>query len=94
MPEWIIKLLLTIKIFTTDISSDWKHSKVKVLEHYTDVKGGTDTVVVYMELENSYVNMAGTKEIMYQYNGQTKEWEPGPVSKLTCLSIEPVNEQQ
>ncbi len=88
------KIVMNDKNLYTDISSDWKHSKIKVLEHYTDVKAGTDIVVVYMELENEFVKMAGTKEIMYQYNGQTKEWESGPVSKLTCLSIEPVNEQQ
>ena len=84
------KTVINDKSFYNDISSDWKHSKVKVLEHYTDAKAGTDTVVVYMELENSYVNMTGTKEITYQYNEQTKKWEAGPVSKLTCLSIEPV----
>jgi len=87
------KIVMNDKNLFTDISSDWKRSKVKVLEHYTDVKAGTDIVVVYMELENEFVNMTGTKEIMYQYNGLTKEWEPGAVSKLTCLSIEPVSEQ-
>ena len=87
------EIVMNDKSLYTDISSDWKHSKVKVLEHYTDVKAGTDIVVVYLELENDYVNMAGTKEIMYQYNEETKEWETGPVSKLTCLSIEPVSEQ-
>jgi len=87
------KIVMNDKNLYTDISSDWKHSKIKVLEHYTDVKAGTDIVVVYMELENEFVNMTGTKEIMYQYNEQTKEWESGAVSKLTCLSIEPVNEQ-
>lgn len=87
------KIVINDKNLYTDISSDWKHSKVKVLEHYTDVKAGTDIVVVYLELENEFVKMAGTKEIMYQYNGQTKEWEPIAVSKLTCLSIEPVSEQ-
>ena len=86
------KSVVNDKSIYTDISSDWKHSKAKVLEHYTDIKAGTDTVVVYMELENSYVNMTGTKEITYQYNEQTKKWEAGPPSKLTCLSIEPVGE--
>lgn len=80
------------KIFT-DISADWKHSNVKVLEHYTDVKSGVDAVVVYMELENEYVRMAGTKEIIYQYNKQAKEWEAVAVSKLTARSVEPVNRQ-
>jgi hypothetical protein len=74
----------------TDISSDWKHGNVKVMEHYTDLKAGTDTVLVYMELENSYVSMTGTKEITYHYNEGTGKWETGDVSKLTCLSIEPV----
>lgn len=85
------EVVLKDKNLYNGISSDWKHSKVKVLEHYTDVKEGTDIVVVYMELENTYVNMTGTKEIMYQYNEQTKKWETGAVSKLTCLSIEPVS---
>lgn len=87
------EIVISDKSLFTDISSDWKHSKVKVLEHYTDVKAGTDIVVVYLELENEYVNMAGTKEIMYQYNEKTEEWDPIAVSKLTCLSIEPVSEQ-
>lgn len=85
--------VLKDKSLYADISPDWKHSKVKVLEHYTDVKAGTDTVVVYMELGNDYVNMAGTKEITYQYNDEVREWEAGPASKLTCLSIEPVSKQ-
>lgn len=75
----------------SDISSDWKHSKAKVLEHYTDVKSGLDFVVVYMELENSYVKMTGTKEVAYKYNDGTKKWEAIQVSKLTALSIEPVH---
>jgi len=75
-----------------DIPSEWKHSKVRVVEHFTDVKAGTDTVVVYMELKNDYVYMTGTKEIVYQYNDSTGKWESvGPASKLTCLSIKPVN---
>ncbi|MDD3169259.1 MAG: hypothetical protein PHC91_07350 [Eubacteriales bacterium] len=82
------------KSLFSDISPDWNQSKIKILEHYTDLKTGTDTVVVYMELENDYVNMAGTKEIMYQYNEETGQWEAGPASKLTCLSIEPVSKQQ
>ena len=76
------------KIYT-DISSDWRHSDVKVLEHFTDVKAGLDTVVVYMKLENQYVNMAGTKEVTYQYNDQINKWEAVAVSDLTALSIEP-----
>lgn len=76
-----------------DMPTDWERSKVKVIEHYTDVKAGTDTIVVYMELKNDYVSMTGTKEIIYQYNEQTKKWEStGPASKLTCLSIEPVGQ--
>ncbi len=78
------------KVFS-DIGSNWKHSNVKVLEHYTDVKTGTDVVSVYMELENEYVNMTGIKEILYQYNDETKQWEAIHVSKLTALSIEPVS---
>ncbi len=80
------------KIYT-DMPSDWKHSNVKVLEHFTNVKAGTDTVVVYMELENQYVNMTGTKEVTYQYNNQSKAWEAASVSKMTALSIEPVDRQ-
>ncbi|HYE68493.1 MAG TPA: zinc ribbon domain-containing protein [Anaerovoracaceae bacterium] len=86
------EIVMNDKSLYADISSDWKHSKVKVLEHYTDVKAGTDIVVVYLELQNEYVKMVGTKEIMYQYNEETKKWEPGPASKLTCLSIKPVSE--
>ena len=74
----------------SDIPSDWKQSNLKVIDHYTDLKAGTDTVVVYMELENSYVNMTGTKEVTYKYNEKTKKWEADSVSKLTCQTIEPV----
>lgn len=74
-----------------DISADWEHSNVKILEHYTDVKNGTDTVVVYMELKNSYVSMTGIKEATYKYNDETQEWEAVVISKLTALSIEPVS---
>lgn len=73
-----------------DISSEWEHSGVKVVEHYTDVKSGIDFVVVYMELKNSYVKMTGTKEVAYQYNDEKKKWEAIQISKLTALSIEPV----
>ena len=77
-----------------DIPADWKSSNVKVIEHYTDIKAGTDTVVVYMELVNDYVAMTGTKELTYQYNEKSGKWESaGPASKLTCLSIEPVEGQ-
>jgi hypothetical protein len=82
-------VLADANIFS-DISSDWEHSNVKVLEHYTDVKSGLDFVVVYMELTNSYVKMKGTKEVAYKYNDQTKKWETIQISKLTALSIEPV----
>lgn len=87
------EIVINNKNLFADFPPDWKHSNVKVLEHYTDVKAGTDTIVVYMELENDYVNMTGTKEILYQYDEDTKEWVAGPVSKLNCLSIEPVNTQ-
>lgn len=73
-----------------DASSEWEHSGAKVIEHYTDEKSGLDIVVVYMELQNSYVKMAGTKEVTYQYNEQTKKWETVQISKLTAMSIEPV----
>lgn len=85
------KTVIKDKSLFADISPDWKHSKVKVLEHYTDVKAGMDIVVVYMELENDYVSMTGTKEMIYQYNEEAKEWEAIAASKLTCLSIEPVS---
>ena len=77
------------KLLLSDTHTDWKQSKVKVLKHNTDEGTGTDTVVVLMELKNDYVNMTGTKEIVYHYNEQTGEWEPGSVSKITCLSMEP-----
>ena len=83
------KVLADPNLFA-EIPSDWKHSKVKVIEHFTDVKAGTDTIVVYMEIRNAYVNMTGTKEIVFQYNDHTRKWESvGPASKITCLSIEP-----
>lgn len=85
------KTVLADTSIYSDISSDWEHSNVKVLEHYTDVKSGLDFVVVYMELTNSYVKMKGTKEIAYKYNDQTKKWEAIQISKLTALSIEPVH---
>ncbi len=78
------------KKILTDIGPEWKHSNIKVLEHYTDVKAGVDMVVVYMELENEYVSMAGTKDVTYQYNKQSKEWEAVDVSKLTARSVKPV----
>lgn len=73
-----------------DIPADWIRSNVRILEHRTDVDAGTDTVTIYLEMENSYVNMTGTKEITYQYNEETGDWEAGPASKINCLSIEPV----
>lgn len=84
------KTVLADKSIYNDISSEWEHSNVKVMEHYTDVKSGLDFVVVYMELKNSYVKMTGTKEVAYKYNDQTKKWEAVQISKLTALSIEPV----
>jgi hypothetical protein len=88
------KTVLADTSIYNDISSDWKHSNVKVMEHYTDVKSGLDFVVVYMELKNGYVKMTGTKEVAYKYNDQTKKWEAVQVSKLTALSIEPVKDPQ
>jgi len=82
--------VLNDKAIYTDIASGWEHSNVKVLEHDTDVKAGMDTVVVYMELENEYVSMAGTKEVSYRYNAQSEQWEAVGVSKLSALYIEPV----
>jgi hypothetical protein len=73
-----------------DIPTDWIRSNVKILEHRTDINAGTDTVTIYLELENSYVNMTGTKEITYAYNEETGNWEAGPASKISCLSVEPV----
>ena len=84
------KTVLADTSIYSDISSEWEHSNVKVVEHYTDVKSGIDFVVVYMELKNSYVKMAGTKEVAYKYNDETKTWEAIQISKLTAQSIEPV----
>src|SRR5690606_6447074 len=78
------------KIFN-DLTANWKYSNVKVLEHFTDVREGWDVVVVYMELKNEYVNMTGTKEVLYQYDDQTDKWDAISVSKLTALSSEPVS---
>ncbi len=88
------KTVLADTSIYNDISSDWEHSGVKVMEHYTDVKSGLDFVVVYMELKNGYVKMTGTKEVAYKYNDQSKKWEAVQVSKLTALSIEPVKAPQ
>jgi hypothetical protein len=88
------KTVLGDEAIFSDISTDWKKSNAKVLNHYTDLKAGTDTVIVYMEVKNSYVNMAGTKEVTYTYNEKTKKWENTSVSKFTCHTIEPVAEQQ
>lgn len=74
-----------------DISPDWKRIKVEVLEHQTDTGAGTDTIVVYLELENSYVNMTGAREITYTYDGHAGKWEAGPASKILCLSMDPVS---
>jgi hypothetical protein len=72
-----------------DNTMDWKYNNIKVLKHSTDSGSGTDKLLIYMEMENHYVNMAGTKEILYRYNKQTGKWNSDPASKLTCLSIEP-----
>jgi hypothetical protein len=84
------KAVLSDPAVLSDIPSDWKQSNLKVVDHYTDLKAGTDTVVLFMELENSYVNMTGTKEVTYKYNEKTKKWEAVSVSKLTCQTIEPI----
>jgi hypothetical protein len=84
------KAVLSDPAVLSDIPSDWKQSNLKVVDHYTDLKAGTDTVVLYMELENNYVNMTGTKEVTYKFNEQTKKWEADSVSKLTCQTIEPI----
>lgn len=83
-------IIIRDKSLYADIASDWKRIRVEVLEHNTDAGAGVDTVVVYLELENSYVNMAGTREIQYRYNEQTGTWDAEPVSKIVCLSMEPV----
>ncbi|HML38849.1 MAG TPA: hypothetical protein PKA19_15750 [Bacillota bacterium] len=75
----------------SDGAIDWNYDKVELQGHNTDLSTGTDTVVVYLEMSNQYVNMTGTKEITYQYDEQTGKWEAGPVSKINCKSIEPVN---
>lgn len=74
-----------------DGTIDWNYDKVELQGHNTDLSTGTDTVVVYLEMSNQYVNMTGTKEITYQYDEQTGRWKAGPVSKINCKSIEPVN---
>lgn len=74
-----------------DGTIDWNYGKVELQRHSTDLSTGTDTVVVYLEMSNQYVNMTGTKEITYQYDEQTGRWKAGPVSKINCKSIEPAN---
>lgn len=89
------KKVLSDENLFAGIPEEWERNKIKVIEHYTNVKAGTDTVIVYMELKNDYVHMTGTKEITYSYNKDSKTWESeGPASKLTCLSIEPLTESQ
>lgn len=73
-----------------DIPADWIRCDLKIIEHRTDVNAGTDTVVIYLELENNIVNMIGTKEITYRYNERTGNWEPESATKISCLAIEPV----
>jgi len=73
-----------------DIPADWIRSSVRILEHRIDVEEGTDTVVIYLELENSYINLAGTKEITYRYNERTGNWEPDSATKISCVYAEPV----
>jgi hypothetical protein len=88
------EVLSDVNLFA-GIPEEWERSKIKVIEHYTNLKAGTDTVIVYMELKNDYVYMTGTKEITYNYNKNSKAWESeGAASKLTCLSIEPLTEPQ
>lgn len=87
------KTVLADEAIFSDIATDWTKSNAKVLEHYTDLKAGTDTVIVYMELANSLVKMVGTKEVTYTYNEKTKKWENSNVSKFSCHTIEPVGEQ-
>lgn len=81
--------VISDKLLLSDTHTDWQQSKVKVIKHNTDEETRTDTVVVLMELKNDYVNMLGTKEIVYNYNELTGEWEPESVSKINCLSMEP-----
>lgn len=85
-------VLSSYNIFA-DIPTDWIRSNVKILKHRTDIDAGTDTVVIYLELENRYVSMIGTKEITYLYNEETGDWEAGPASKISCLHVEPVTAQ-
>ncbi len=87
-------IVMEDKNLFADIPSDWKRNEVKVMGHNTDMKEGTDTVLVYMELETGYVNLTATTRIEYQFNEHTKEWtSTGPASKLNCLWIEPAPEQ-
>jgi hypothetical protein len=87
-------VIISDRSLYADISSDWKRIKVEVLEHNPDAGAGTDTVIVYLEMENSYVNMAGTREVIYSYNSQTEKWEATPASKIVCLSMEPADADQ
>lgn len=84
-----------IVIGNADLFADgtigWNYDKIELQRHNTDLSTGTDTVVVYLEMSNQYVNMTGTKEITYQYDEHTGQWEAGPVSKINCKSVEPVN---
>lgn len=83
--------VISDQILYADTSSGWKHSNVKVLKHDTDAGAGLDTVTVYMELENEYVIMAGTKEVTYRYNPESETWEAVDISKLSAMFMVPVN---
>lgn len=85
------QIILSDKNLYADITPVWSENKIKVQEHQTDLVTGTDTVILYLELKNDYVNMTGTKEVTYQYNEETGDWEQGTVSKIKCLTVEPIN---
>ncbi|MDD2189583.1 MAG: hypothetical protein PHV71_03235 [Eubacteriales bacterium] len=86
------KSVISDNYLLNDTYADWEQSNVEVIAQYTDVESKTDTFVVLMDLKNDYVNMTGMRKIIYQYNEQSDKWEPGSVSKIKCLTMEPLIE--
>ncbi len=87
-----VKSVISDSYLLNDTNADWEQSNAEVIAQYTDSESKTDTFVVLMELKNDYVNMTGMRKIIYQYNEQSDKWEPGSVSKIKCLTMEPLSE--
>ena len=75
----------------SELPQDWKARDIKVEAHFYDAKAGTDTVLVSMKVLTGQVQMEGTREAVYQYNGKTEQWELSvPPTKLSVTYLEPM----